>query len=403
MAPWLLCLCARLFHSNDEDDEGGRRACNMQHEYRDGELDDLFSLSAVDFDIALPHDHESNLPLELTNRYTAPDGRSVPILTEGQSVPHGPDVRTCGLSANSCWGGVAAGTFRNCTPGFQIGNTHFKTKFCGSCAASLTIPVSRVRACTAELAASLSVTSKMQAGFWKGSPLGDVRMRVVNNTMQCVGPWLAIYEGTPPPLAWTELPSDWLDGKGQTITFCISKGTLVPRAAAFFQSRESRARDKANRHRADNAIASGHAPATRAQGRSSSGRSVSGGAVGALPEGSSSASGQSSSSSSTCMGAAQWHRDGATSPESQAEADDSFSSKSSAAGSTSAASLVRTSSSLSCTGPSALPASLIEIQRQLASMIEHHLRQDDGSMPADQRERLEQQLQHATSLLNANR
>ena len=50
--------------------------------------------------------------------------------------------------------------------------------------------------------------------------------RVINNTMTCIGPWLACFEQQPPELAWAVLPADWISEGG--VPLKIAKGTLVP-------------------------------------------------------------------------------------------------------------------------------------------------------------------------------
>ena len=351
-------------------------------------LEDLFGAP----DVSALLDLFEELPLELIDSHTAESAQTAStqsVVAEVQSVAHVPVN-----SSSYCWGAVAAGASEKCTPGFQIGTTHFKTKFCPSCTAALTIPIERVRACTAEQGALLSMSSKMQNGFWKDSPpsFGGVRMRLVNNTMLCDGPWLVIFEGPPSPLEWADLPSNWLDGNGQTITFCSRKGTLVPRATSF---RQTSSKAKAKRPRSDDANTSGHL----------------------------------SVSCSNCGSSSNGDSDGRPSSAcSRSEANDSFRSNSSAAGAnTSAGHLERSSSSTSpsCVTMSDRPATLpvssvqaagprglqddkrpfldqyVDSHRRLASMLEQRLLQDDGSMPADQRTHLEQQLQHTTSLITA--
>ena len=51
-------------------------------------------------------------------------------------------------------------------------------------------------------------------------------MRIVNNTLPCIGPWIALYKETPPDLPWAEVPEEWIE-EGH-VTFKVAKGTLVP-------------------------------------------------------------------------------------------------------------------------------------------------------------------------------
>ena len=133
-----------------------------------------------------------------------------------------------------CWGGIIAETHAACTTGFMPGKSHFKSKFCPACVTGICVPLSRVRACTLELSAQLTVTSKMQMGFWKEFPqrVESSRFRLINNTQPCTGPWIALFEGEPPSLAWAEVPPEWCSTDG-TITLRVGKGTLVPVASAF--------------------------------------------------------------------------------------------------------------------------------------------------------------------------
>ena len=86
-----------------------------------------------------------------------------------------PDLAGC------CWGAILAKTNQFCSTAFSPGTGHFRNKFCPACIAGVRVPVARVRACTPELGALLSVTSKQQAGFWKDAPpsQGGGRMRLV--------------------------------------------------------------------------------------------------------------------------------------------------------------------------------------------------------------------------------
>ena len=131
-----------------------------------------------------------------------------------------------------CWGSHVTGSPAACTPDFVPGLNHLKNKFCPSCRRSLVVPIERVKALTPELGASLSVASKLSVGFWKQAPPefgAAVRLRVVNNTLGCTGPWVAIFSQPPPDLnvAWASLPPSWVRANGQ-VNFTISKGSLVP-------------------------------------------------------------------------------------------------------------------------------------------------------------------------------
>ena len=62
----------------------------------------------------------------------------------------------------------------------------------------------------------------MGVGFWKVAPAncGGGRMRLVNNTQHCTGPWLAIYEEEAPALSWAEMPEEYIDEAGTGVVLC---------------------------------------------------------------------------------------------------------------------------------------------------------------------------------------
>ena len=131
-----------------------------------------------------------------------------------------------------CWGSHVTGNSIGCMPDFVPGLNHLKNKFCPSCRCSLAVPKERVKALTPQLGASFSVASKLSTGFWKRAPpeFGDlVRLRVVNNTLGCTGPWVAIFSQPPPDIdvEWASLPPHWVRANGE-VHFTISKGSLVP-------------------------------------------------------------------------------------------------------------------------------------------------------------------------------
>ena len=145
-----------------------------------------------------------------------------------------------------CWGAQLTGSSANCTAGFTVGHAHFKNKFCAACRQKIELPVARLRALTPELGAAFSLTYKTTAGFWKEAPpaCGGGLMRIVNHTMTCQGPWVIICKDTPAPLAWAELPQEWV-GDG-CITFRVAKGTLVPHQALDKAALRSRKRSRAS-------------------------------------------------------------------------------------------------------------------------------------------------------------
>ena len=188
-----------------------------------------------------PYTAGTSLQVPNQSKASSSAGSSMPMLVpvpprelgEASSSTSPPPTSSSSAAAHYCWGAMLCGTNERCTPGFTAGGNHFKNKFCAACRTLVVVPAARVRALTPELGATLSVSTKMGAGFWKESPpsMGGTgpnhaRMRVINNTMTCNGPWLVLYEDSPPPLEWARTPEDWLSG--EFVHLRIAKGTLVP-------------------------------------------------------------------------------------------------------------------------------------------------------------------------------
>jgi len=146
---------------------------------------------------------------------------SPPVLAHLGTSPNG--------KQGICWGSLLMQSSHQCERFFIPGTNHFKNKFCGRCRTSCRVPISRLRAITPEIAAAMSITTKMCAGFWKESPpsIGGPRFRMLNNTMMCTGPWIACFEGLPANLNYAEFPSQWVSEAGY-VSFRVAKGTLVP-------------------------------------------------------------------------------------------------------------------------------------------------------------------------------
>ena len=102
-------------------------------------------------------------------------------------------------------------------------------QFCYRCRNLLRVPISRLRAITPQLAAAMSITTKMCAGFWKDAPpaIGGPRFRILNNTMMCTGPWIACFEAPPIDIEYAEFPAQWISDTGY-VSLRVAKGTLVP-------------------------------------------------------------------------------------------------------------------------------------------------------------------------------
>tara|TARA_B110001452_G_scaffold253943_1_gene245078 strand:+ start:2424 stop:3224 length:801 start_codon:yes stop_codon:yes gene_type:complete len=150
--------------------------------------------------------------------------------TVNQRVPIAVEARpfeTQQAPAFECWGAEAVGSSVMCVAGFKSGKGHFKNKFCSTCRNGIDLPAARVRGLTAvqQQVAHNSLTS----GFWKRSPAawggGDVR--IVNQTLACDAPGLAIFREPPPhDIEWALLPEEWL--QGDRVRLFVAKGTLIP-------------------------------------------------------------------------------------------------------------------------------------------------------------------------------
>ena len=338
----------------------------------------------------------------------------------------GKKPKPCENAAADCWGAVLSGTHAKCTPGFQIGAGHFKNKFCGRCTRGVEVPLSRVRACTTELAAALSVSSKQQPGFWKASPAayGGVRMRLVNNTMQCLGPWLACYEGTPPALDWAEMPSEWVDHTAQTITLMISKGTLVPAANAFKRVTKRKGPPAASEVLAANeahnflknenssgSVSPTSDPTPAESGDDNSSRSSSFTSKrAARQEDAERAEVRGGRSRSTPFEFSVWPHSIRDQPILRPWGNHGNTSSSGTSPTTLRPTAVHSAlappmlAQPSQAQPSQAQSFLdtyLQVQQQMADLIQQRLSDDDGSMPIDERSHLQQQLHFATSLLSA--
>ena len=107
------------------------------------------------------------------------------------------------VNTNQCWGAqLQLNCGAGCTPDFLPGKLHFKSKFCDNCRDSIIVPLDRVRALSAELAACF--VNKRSEGFWNSAPksMGGGQYRILNNTAGSIGPRLALFRDQPPPFQW---------------------------------------------------------------------------------------------------------------------------------------------------------------------------------------------------------
>ena len=125
-----------------------------------------------------------------------------------------------------CWGSQLAGHTRYCTVGFTPGTGHFKNKFCPSCHDCIEVHFSRVHVLKPN-----ELSNGHGEGFWKRATaaMGGGKVRIVNNTLTCIGPQLVVYEEppqVPPDPDRPPLPENWVEEN--VVTLCVAKGTLVP-------------------------------------------------------------------------------------------------------------------------------------------------------------------------------
>ena len=102
---------------------------------------------------------------------------------------------------SACWGAPFNGG-ADCPPDFVPGKLHFKSKFCDHCRGSIMVPLDRVRALSAELAACF--VNKRSEGFWNSAPksMGGGQYRILNNTAGSIGPWIVLFREQPPNFNW---------------------------------------------------------------------------------------------------------------------------------------------------------------------------------------------------------
>ena len=102
----------------------------------------------------------------------------------------------------TCWGCLLNGA--QCMPVLGPGQlSPAEGHFCERCRDGIRVPLARVRALSAEQAASL--VGKRSDGFWNHAPpgMGGGEYRILNNTDGCVGPRLALFREQPPHLHWS--------------------------------------------------------------------------------------------------------------------------------------------------------------------------------------------------------
>ena len=157
-------------------------------------------------------------------RLDALDGLPIDDLLENVfEYPIAPPSSTS--SHCDCWGSAISGT--SCTPSFVPGEGHFKNKFCPRCRSD-GINVEARRLCILTPALSDVFANSNGRAVWTDDA------RLVNQTIKCSGPRIAIFKVSLPPelqAASGPIPSEWLrqDGPGAAhVHFAVKLGTLVP-------------------------------------------------------------------------------------------------------------------------------------------------------------------------------
>ena len=132
-------------------------------------------------------------------------------------------------SHEPCWGAQLQGTDASlCGRVRELTSRHFKSKFCADCKYSMAVPAARMRVLTDDLAYALE--NRRSFGMWTiASPMmHGFRYRIVNNTYDCFGDRLIIFESEPPSnIPWTPVDEELVDINGK-VQMCVCKGTVVP-------------------------------------------------------------------------------------------------------------------------------------------------------------------------------
>ena len=139
---------------------------------------------------------------------------------DDQDLPDIPAVPgTADPAPSQCWGGELSGDARHCTPGFVPGSNHLKSKWCAHCTQfGIVVAASRVRAIGTELHGTL--TNGRGSGMYMHLPVQPAdaaqparappRYRLINQTKDCRGPRMVVFENpTPPPELedlWSPMP-----------------------------------------------------------------------------------------------------------------------------------------------------------------------------------------------------
>ena len=127
---------------------------------------------------------------------------------------------------SKCWGSL----FDHECRGTGGNGEKLIDKFCSVCRTNgLLVAVKRVRVLLPEHYGRFANSRK--EGFWTEGSGATPRFRVVNQTKECTGAWLVLFEKEPVgvPVDWVPpMPPDWHESTDY-IRLWLSKGTMMPR------------------------------------------------------------------------------------------------------------------------------------------------------------------------------
>ena len=158
-------------------------------------------------------------------------------LAGDEEPPSGPTVPLTDYVVGPCWGAQLCGSAALCTPDFVPGKNHLKSKWCAHCTAhGVPVAAARVRAIDASLHATLA--NARGIGLYTKLPTAEgvlltappARYRLINQTKECKGARLVVFEEAAPPTEledlWAPMPPDIVrDG---WVHLRLSQGTIIP-------------------------------------------------------------------------------------------------------------------------------------------------------------------------------
>lgn len=124
-----------------------------------------------------------------------------------------------------CWANVFD---RDCLRVSESSGEKLIDRFCSVCRTNgVRVAVKRVRALRPQQYERF--VNSRKHGFWTSGNGATPRFRVVNNTKECMGVWLVLFEDEPVGISinWAPMPPNWLEGT-EHIRLWLSKSTMVP-------------------------------------------------------------------------------------------------------------------------------------------------------------------------------